>query len=448
MEPTIGYALLGDQRVAYQIIGDGPIDVVFTIGFGGSFDVEWEDPAHRLFFQQVASYARVIRLDQRGTGASDPIPLDALPPWESYADEIEAVMDAVGSTEAAFVAVGAAGPVVLLFAATRPARVSALVLFQTTVRYLKDDDYPQGWSRQELESIQARFQQAWGTGEMFDQLYPSRAGDERLRAWHAKLERSITSPGAVQKYQASEAETDARALLSSITAPTLVIHRTDAHFAPLAWGRYIADHIEGARMLEMSGRDVAPFFEHPEETLDAIEEFLTGVPRRAPADRQLSSVLFTDIVDSTGRAGAMGDRRWRAVLDLHDNLARELVSDNAGHLIRSTGDGILATFDGPGRAIQSAATFRDELSKADVEIRSGIHTGEVEFRNGGVDGIAVHLAARIMAAADPGEILVSNTVKDLVIGSDIAFADRGAHSLKGFKGQWQLYSVIQPAGAM
>lgn len=441
LEPTTGYALLGDQRVAYQIIGDRPIDAVFTLGFWSSIDVEWEDPGHRLFIQQLASFARIIRFDQRGAGASDAMAADALPPWESYADEIEAVMDAAGSTEAAIIAGGTAGPVAMLYAATRPERVSALVLLQTTVRYLEDDDYPQGWSREQALEWQSRFWKAWGTGEVFDLLYPSRAGDERLRAWHAKLERSIAGPGAIRRYQATETETDARALLASIRAPTLVVHRPDTGFAPLAWGEYIADHIAGARLVTLPGRDVAPWYENPQQTLDVIEEFIVGAPKREPADRRLASVLFTDIVDSTGRADAFGDRRWRTVLDLHDGLASQTVADNGGQLLRSTGDGILATFDGPGRAINAAEAFRGELARADLQIRCGVHTGEVELRGSGIDGIAVHLAARIMAAAEAGEILVSGTVKDLVIGSDIAFTDRGSHTLKGLEGPWRLYAV-------
>ncbi|MFQ5967983.1 MAG: adenylate/guanylate cyclase domain-containing protein [Acidimicrobiia bacterium] len=444
MEPTTGYAELGDQRIAYQILGDGPIDVVYTFGFVGSIDVEWEDPSVRLFFQQIARYARVIRFDRRGTGASDPIALDALPPWESFADEIEAVMDSVGSDQAAVIAGGPAGPVGLLFAATRPERVRALILYQTSVRYLEDDDYPIGIPRQQLNEYQARVREGWGTGEVLDLMFPSRAGDERFRTWYAKLERSISSPGAIQKYMEAEAEIDARALLPTITVPTLVIHRTDSEVSPLAWGRYIADHIEGARLVELPGGDVAPYWDHPELTLDATEEFLTGIRREAPKDRQLATVLFTDVVDSTRKAEELGDRRCRVLIDLHDSTARDLVHDHAGHLVRTTGDGILATFDGPGRAIRGATVLQDELAKADLQIRTGIHAGEIEILDNDVAGIAVHLAARIMAAAGAGEIMVSRTVRDLVVGSGISFKDRGSYTLKGIEGEWQLYLVIQP----
>ena len=236
VKPISGYAELGEQRIAYQVIGDGPIDVVFTMGFVGSVDVEWEEPMVRLFFQQVARYARLIRFDRRGAGASDPVALDALPPWESFADEIDAVMDGVGSDEAALIAAGQAGPVGVYFAATRPEKVTALVLAQTSVRYLKTDDYAVGWTPEELAESRIKFAGKWGSGEAFDLLVPSKSGDERLRAWYAKLERSITSPRALQKYQEGDQNVDARALLPSVTVPTLVIHRRDNNFVPLAWG--------------------------------------------------------------------------------------------------------------------------------------------------------------------------------------------------------------------
>ena len=445
MEPSTGYAQIGDQRVAYSVLGDGPIDIIFTFGFWGSFDVEWEDPGRRLFYEQLASFARVIRYDQRGSGASDPIALDALPPWESFTDEIQAVLDAVGSEQAALVAGGAAGPIGMLFAATRPERTQALLLYMTGARYLYADDYPIGFTPDQLAAAMARFQEGWGTGEIAYQLWPSRAGDERLKAWYAKFERSISSPGAIEKYQRMLFDTDARPLLPSISAPTVVMHPIHQDFTPVAWGEYVADHIEGAQFIEVPSADVAPFYDQRELVTAAWEQFLTGTRRRAAADRQLATVLFTDIVDSTGKAEELGDRSWRSLLDLHDTLAGEVVAAHDGTMIRSTGDGVLSTFDGPGRAIRSAAAFQNELAMADLQIRSGIHTGEVELRNGGIDGIAVHLAARIMAAAEPSEILVSNTVKDLVIGSDIGFEDRGVHTLKGFDGRWQLYSVMQGA---
>lgn len=441
MEPVSGYAELGDQRIAYQVIGDRPIDLIYTMGFISSVDVEWEEPMVRLFFQQMARYARVIRFDRRGTGASDQIRLDALPPWESFADEIDAVMDAVGSTQAVLVAGGPAGPLGVFFAATRPDKVTALVLLHAGVRYLEAEDYPIGWSLDQLIESQARFGEKWGTGEAFDMIFPSRAGDRRLQAWYAKLERSITSPGAMQKYQDAAQDTDARALLPSVKAPTLVLHRPENDFVPLAWGKYIAENVDGARLVKLPGKDMIPFFEHPEQVLDVVEEFITGTRSKAPTDRRLSTVLFTDLVDSTTTAERLGDRRWRELIDLHDSLAKDTVTAHGGELVKTTGDGILATFDGPGRAIRAASALQVELAKLNLKLRAGIHTGEIEVRDNDIGGIAVHLAARIMAKAGHDEIIVSSTVKDLVIGSDIAFEERGKHVLKGIEGEWQLYSV-------
>ncbi len=442
MEPHSGYAQLGEQRIAYQVLGDGPIDLVLTMGFIGSIDVEWEQPVVRLFFQQMARYARVIRFDRRGTGASDQISLDALPPWEAFADEIDAVMDATGSTEAALLAGGPAGPLGVFYAATRPEKVNALILYHAGVRYLKSEDYPMGWTLEQLIEGQARFGEKWGTGEAFDWVFPSRAGDRRLQSWYAKLERSITSPGAMQKYQEAARDADARALLPSVRAPTLILHAPENDFVPLAWSEYIAENIEDARVVKLSGRDVMPYFGSSDDALNAIEGFLTGVSREAPpTDRKLSTVLFTDIVDSTARAKELGDRRWRELIDLHDELAADSIAEHGGRLVKTTGDGVLATFDGPGRAIRAASYLRDALASLGIRIRTGIHTGEIEIRGGDVGGIAVHLASRIMATADVDETVVSNTVKDLVIGSDIVFEDRGSHSLKGFDADWHLFSV-------
>jgi class 3 adenylate cyclase len=320
--------------------------------------------------------------------------------------------------------------------------VRALVLYQTTARYLEDDDYPIGFSEEAMDAYKSRFTEGWGTGEVLDLLFPSKAGDERFRSWYAKVQRSISSPGAIQKYMEAESATDARDLLSAVKVPTLVIHRTDNEFYPPEWGRYLAAHIDGAVMVEHPGGDVAPYWDQPDLFLDTFEEFLTGTRRKAPKNRQLATILFTDIVESTATAETLGDRRWRALIDLHDDTARALVAEHEGHFVKTTGDGIVATFDGPGRAIRGATELQYELAKANLRIRTGIHTGEIEVRGNDIGGIAVHLAARIMAKAEAGEILVSRTVRDLVVGSDIGFQDRGNHTLKGIEGNWQLFSVI------
>jgi class 3 adenylate cyclase len=275
-------------------------------------------------------------------------------------------------------------------------------------------------------------------------VVPSRAGDQRFRRWLGKLVRAGASPGAAQRFLRAIVEVDVRPALPLIQAPTLVLHRRDSQTIPVEHGRYLADHIPGAKLVELSGVDPTLFWETPELALDQIEAFLTGVRRVAPPRRILATVLFTDIVDSTGRASRLGDRRWRELLEVHDELARRLVEAFAGQLIKTTGDGMLATFDGPGRAIRCAATLRDELGGIGVQIRAGLHTGEVELRDGDVGGIAVHIAARVLAAAQPGDLLASRTVRDLVVGSDITLQDHGTQSLKGVEGTWQLFSAMPP----
>lgn len=446
MEPTTGYAQLGDQHVAYQIIGDGPTDLIVTAGWWSPFDVEWEEPSIRAFYQQMARFARVIRLDRRGMGASDPVPLDALPPWESLADEIEAVMDAVGSERALILAAGSAGPAAALFAASHPERTDGLILWHTTVRWLRDADYPFGSTAEESRAQAEAFQQVWGTGGMIESVFPSRAGDPEFKKFYAKVERATTSPAAIGRYLAAESLADGRAVLPTIAVPTLVVHRTDSALLSVEHGRYLADHIDGARLVEIPGGDSAPYWEHPELTIAAVEEFLGATETTTAVDRQLATVMFTDIVGSTNKAESLGDRRWQALLDHHHEIAKQSVKDHSGRWIRSTGDGILATFVGPGRAIVGASTLRGGLTGIDLHIRTGIHTGEIEIRGNDVGGIAVHLAARVMAEAQADEILVSRTVKDLVVGSDIAFQDRGVHSLKGIGEDWQLFAVAAPPG--
>ncbi len=442
VEPTTGYALLDDQRIAFQILGDGPIDLVIAPSWFSSFDVEWEEPMARLYLQRLASFARVIRVDRRGSGASDRFPMDALPPWESFAEDIGRVMDAVGSTSAAVYAEGDAGPLALLFAASHPDRVRALVLFHTTARFLVDEDYPIGIPLEYADALTDEISDDWGSGERLSLYMPSRAGDPEFQRWMGKLQRAVTTPSAIKQYIESLMHSDARSVLASIEAPTLILHPTQSQLISIDHGRYLADHIASSTMVELPGGDTLPYFVFAEQVLGAIEEFLTGAPLPLPSERALATVLFTDIVASTSRAEEVGDQSWRGLLDLHDEAVRRGIADQAGRLVRTTGDGVLATFDGPGRAVRFATTLQAELAKIGLKIRTGIHTGEIELRDDEIGGIAVHLAARIMAIAGPGEILVSRTVKDLVIGSPMTFKDRGTHMLKGIEGEWQLYSVI------
>ncbi|MCZ6736561.1 MAG: adenylate/guanylate cyclase domain-containing protein [Actinobacteria bacterium] len=446
MEPVAGYTQLGDQRIAYHVIGDGPIDLVITAGFWGSFDVEWEHSMIRLFYQRLASFCRVIRFDRRGTGGSDPLPLDALPPWEAFAEEIEAVMDAAESEQAAVMTIADAGPVGLLFASTRPSRTQALLLFNSSARLTQADDYPIGMTVEEYEAMSRAVSEEWGTSSqaLVDYFYPSQASNPQFQQWLAKLARSITSPTAVWQYAQASAEADGRSLLATVQVPTLVLHRAESGFTPLEHSRYLAEHIDGARLVEVPGGDNFPYFDHPEQTLSAMEEFLTGNQAQAATNRILASVLFTDIVESTRKAEQVGDKQWKALLDLHDDVSDRVAASHGGRVVRSTGDGVLAMFDGPGRAIRAAGDLRDQLDQLGLQIRAGIHTGEVDQRGDDVGGIAVHLGARVMAEAGPGEILVSATVRDLVAGSGIAFEDRGRYSLKGIEDDWQLLAVSLP----
>ena len=435
------YARLGRNRIAYQAFGAGPLSLVMISGSFGHVDTLWEDAAAALFLRTLASFSQVIRFDRRGTGASDPVPLDQLPPWESHAEELAAVLDEVGAERVALMAQLDGGPLALFFAATRPERTSAVVLVNATARYLAADDYPIGIPREVAETLVVQVEQAWGTEALASMQVPSRASDQRFRRWIAKLQRTMASPSAVEAYVRAIFQIDVRPLLPLIQAPTLVLHRRDFQLLPIEHGRYLADHIPGAKLVELPGADGPLMWETPELALDLIEEFLTGVRRAAEPNRVLATVLFTDIVDSTKIASRLGDRRWRELLNTHDDVARQTVEEFGGRLVQTTGDGILATFDGPGRGIRCAAAIRDELLGIGIQLRAGLHAGEVELRGSDIGGIAVHIAARVMAAAGPGEILTSQTVRDLVVGSDITLHDHGTQPLKGVEGTWQLFSV-------
>ena len=443
MQSETKYTRLGRDRIAYQVFGTGPLSLVMISGSFGHVDTVWEDAAAGLFLRTLASFSQVIRFDRRGTGASDPLPLDQLPPWESHAEELAVVLDEVGSDRVALLAQLDGGPLALFFAATRPERTSALVLSNTTARFMAADDYPIGIPRRVAEALVVQVEQAWGTEQLVSMQVPSRAHDQRFRRWAAKLARSIASPSTVEAYLQAMFQIDARPFLPLIQAPTLILHRRDFQLLPIEHGRYLAEKIPGARLVELPGADAPLMWETPQLTLDLIEEFLTGTRRPAEPSRVLATVLFTDIVASTEQAGRLGDRRWRELLAVHDEAAVRVVEEFQGQLIKTTGDGILATFDGPGRGIRCAAAFRNELRGIGLQIRAGMHTGEVELRDGDVGGIAVHIAARVMAAAGSGEILISRTVRDLVVGAYITVEDRGPHALKGIEDSWQLFAVTR-----
>jgi class 3 adenylate cyclase len=442
MQPETKYAWMGPDRIAYQVLGQGPPDLVMSVGSFSHIDIAWEDPGLALFFRRLASFSRLILFDRRGTGASDPVPLP-LPPWESFAEELAVILDEVGSDRAAIMAHVDAGPMALYFAATKPERTSALVLVNSSAKWVAADDYPIGVPLEVAKAIHAQIDQLWGTEVLVTMWAASRADDERFRRWSSKYQRGMASPRTIQAFNRMILEIDARPILPLVQAPTLILAREGFAVVPIEQARYLAEHIPQAKLVELPGVDALLAWENPELALDRVQEFLTGVRRAAEPSRVLSTVLFTDIAGSTQRAGRLGDRHWREVLNVHDELARRLIEDAGGRLVQTTGDGVLATFDGPGRALHCAATIQGELRGIQLQIRAGVHTGEVELRGDGVGGIGVHIAARVMAAAAPGEILASRTVRDLVVGSDFVLEDRGAHLLRGVEGAWQLFAVAE-----
>jgi class 3 adenylate cyclase/pimeloyl-ACP methyl ester carboxylesterase len=447
MERMTGFAHLNDSNVAYQLNGKGPIDLVATPGSFVGFDIAEDDPMVALYYERLASIARVIRFDRRGSGSSDPVPLDAVPGIESYVEETLAVMDAVGSDNAAVMAGFDAGPMGIMLAAAHPERVSALVLVNTTSRFLHAEDYAIGVAREAAAQIVEVFESTWGSEAAVGLSVPSRAGDPRFVRWFAKLQRLTISPKQAAAYMRAIVAADVRALLPSVTAPTLVVHREGLQSIPLSHAEYMVENIPAATLLKIPGQDAPMMWEGQEVMLEALEEFVAGIQPKSRVDRVISTVLFMDVVDSTRRAEELGDRRWHALLEVHDELAAKATDANGGRLVKNTGDGFMATFDGPGRAILAASQICARFAELGVTTRTGIHTGEVEMRDDDIAGVAVHLASRIMNSAEPGEIWVSSTVKDLVVGSDFRFTSRGDHTLKGIADEWRLFSVETSSSA-
>ena len=438
MQPVTEYAKSGDVNIAYQVVGDGPIDVLLVPGWVSHVELVWEVPTYARFLKRIASFSRLIILDRRGTGLSDPV--DRLPTLEERMDDVNAVMDAARSERAVLFGISEGGPMCILFAATYPKKVSSLVLFGTFARYQYSPDYPIGrdpaTSQEFLDYVESR----WGQGISAKLFAPSMARDETfLRAW-GRLERTGLSPGRVKQMLQILLESDVRHVLPSITVPTLVLGRSGDRVTPVEWVRYISAHIPGSKLVELTGEDHFPWVD-PDPLLDEVEEFLTGTRHTPDFDRVLTTVLFTDVVGATKRAAEIGDRKWRELLEQHHTLVRREVERYRGKEIDNAGDGFFVTFDGPGRAIACACAIRDSLAQLGLAIRAGLHTGECELIGDKVGGIAVHIGARIEAIAEAGQILVSGTVKDLVVGSDLAFVDHGVKELKGIPGEWHIHGV-------
>ena len=436
----IHYARTSDGvSLAYRVDGDGPVDLVFVPGFVSHLELLWEEPESASFFGHIAEFARLITFDRRGQGLSD---RPAKPPTlEEGMDDIRAVMDAAGSERAALFAVSEGGPMSILCAASAPDRVAALVLWGTYARVLRDDDYPMGTTPDQFERLREITRTQWGGAVAASVWAPSRADDPDFRNWWARLLRQGSSPQGAVDLLALYEDIDVREVLPAIGVPTLVMARTGDRLTPIAMGRYLAERIPGARFVEVPGRDHIVATEHPDLIAGEIEEFLTGARREREPDRVLATVMFTDIVGSTERAAELGDREWRRLVERHDSLVRRAIERYRGRPIKTLGDGFLATFDGPARGIRCARTLTEQVRDLGIEIRAGLHTGECEAMNGDVGGMAVNIGARVSALADAGEVLVSGTVRDLVVGSGIEFADRGTHPLKGVPGEWRLYAV-------
>jgi len=439
MVPQTRYAKSGGVSIAYQVIGNGPIDLVLVPGWVSNLDVFWEEPRLERLLTRLASFSRLILFDKRGTGLSDRVA--DMPSLEVRMDDVRAVMDAVGSERAALFGYSEGGAMCILFAATYPDRASALILGGAFARRTSAPDYP--WAPaagQQLAAIE-QIEADWGGSVGIEARSPSLADDARYRQWWARWLRSSASPAAATTLMRMNMEIDVRHVLPAVRVPTLILHSINDRLIDIGASRYMAAHIPGAKLVEMSGIDHIPWGSDSELIVDEIEEFLTGARRGAEPDRVLATVLFTDIVGATERASRVGDRNWHDLLDSHHALVRRELERFRGREIDTAGDGFLATFDGPARAVRCACSISEGVRALGLEIRAGLHTGECELMGDKLGGIAVHTGARVAAEANAGEVLVSSTVKDLVAGSGLAFRDRGLQSLKGIPGEWRLFAV-------
>jgi class 3 adenylate cyclase/pimeloyl-ACP methyl ester carboxylesterase len=450
--PSTKYARSGDYHIAYQSLGEGPPDLVYVPGWISHLDLYWEEPSIARFLESLASFSRLIIFDKRGIGLSDPVPPEGMPNLEERTDDVRAILDALGSEQAALLGQGYGCPIALFFAASHPERVSHLVLYAGTVKAgVRTDDFPWGPTEVEREAWREASSE-WGTDEFaaswVARLAPSAADDVRFVEWAGRMMRTAASPATAKAFMRMQGFMDAREVLPLIRVPTLVLDRSHARMPkgpvdmpPLEESRYIAERIPGARFVALPGMDYLPWIGDSESIVSEVARFVTGAaPVRAP-DRVLVTVLFTDIVDSTRRAAELGDTRWRELLERHNALVRGYLDEYRGREVDRAGDGFLATFDGPARAIRCAQAIVTSVSREGLEVRAGVHSGEVELLEQGIGGLAVHIGARVAGKAAGGEVFVTSTVRDLVAGSGIDFEDRGEHELKGVPGRWRLFAT-------
>ena len=439
MTPETHYANSGGVSIAYQVLGEGPLDLVVVPGWVSNIEAFWEEPAIEAFFRRLASFSRLILFDKRGTGLSDRV--TDLPTLEVRMDDVRAVLDAVGSRRAALFGYSEGGAMCALYAATYPQRTSALIMAGSYPRMMAAPDYEFGRTEEQLDAFLADIELNWGKPVGIETRMPSRAGDTRFRQWWARYLRMSASPTAAATLMRMNAQIDIRDLLPSIRVPTLILHSVNDRALPIQGSRYMAQCIPAATFVEMQGIDHAPWGCDSEVITGHIEEFLTGMRHHDVDDRILATVLFTDIVGATETAARLGDKRWRELLVSHHDAVRHQLQRFRGREIDTAGDGFFAAFDGPARAVRCACAVGEAVRPLGLELRAGVHTGECEVMDDKYGGIAVHIGARIAACAAAGEVLVSRTVKDLVAGSGLAFVNRGEQPLKGVPGSWPLFAV-------
>ena len=436
----IRFARRGDVQVAYHVVGDGPMDIVYVQGAWSHLEVMWELPAYRRFCELLGEFARVVVFDKSGMGMSDRVP--GATSLDERMDDIRAVMDAAGIESASLMGASEGAPLSMLFAAAHPARTESLILMGAEVRERKDDDWPWGEATDdEFEASMSTMSERWGKpGRFIEFLAPSQKATPWMNDWSTRLQRNANTPGGAEAFMRMAFEIDVRGIVPSIHVPTLVLHAEGDRICHVENGRYLARHIPDARYVELPGADHVPWFD-PDGAIGEIREFMTG--HRVPMlpDRTLATILFTDIVRSTDRAAELGDNAWRELLEAHNALVRAELTRYRGVEVNTAGDGFLATFDGPARAIKCGREIGRQVRQLGLEVRAGVHTGEVERLGDDLAGIAIHIGARVAAMAGPGEVLVSGTVRDLVAGSGLEFTDRGSHQLRGVPGEWRVFSA-------